>query len=37
LKKIASGELLGAFKVVEQKMIARGIKPRPMKLDNEYS
>jgi hypothetical protein len=37
VKNRTAGELLGAFKVMEQRLIARGLKPRLMRLDNENS
>jgi hypothetical protein len=37
IKDRTSLELLKAFKVMEQKLIARGLKPRLMRLDNEAS
>jgi hypothetical protein len=37
IKNRTSGEFLSAFKVMEQKLISRGLKPRLMKLDNEAS
>jgi hypothetical protein len=37
IKHRTAGDILWAFKVMEQKLIARGLKPRLMKLDNEAS
>jgi hypothetical protein len=37
IKNRTAGEILRAFKVMEQKLITRGLKPRLMKLDNEAS
>jgi hypothetical protein len=37
IKDRAAPELLRAFQVMEQKLVARGLKPKLMKLDNEAS
>jgi hypothetical protein len=37
IKDITAPELLKAFQVMEQELVARGLKPKPMKLDNEAS
>jgi hypothetical protein len=35
--KTTTPELLRAFQVMEQELVARGLKPKLMKLDNEAS
>jgi hypothetical protein len=35
IKDITSSELLGALQVMEQELVARGLKPELMRLDNE--
>jgi hypothetical protein len=37
IKDRTAPELLKAFQVMEQELVARGLKPKPMKLDNEAS
>jgi hypothetical protein len=37
LKDRTAPELLKAFQVMEQELVAKGLKPRLMKLDNEAS
>jgi hypothetical protein len=37
IKDRTAPELLRAFQVMEQELVARGLKPKPMKLDNEAS
>jgi hypothetical protein len=37
IKDITAPELLRAFQVMEQDLVARGLKPKLMKLDNEAS
>jgi hypothetical protein len=34
IKDITAPELFRAFQVMEQEVVARGLKPKPMKLDN---
>jgi hypothetical protein len=37
IKDRTTPELLRAFQVMEQELVARGLKPKLMKLDNEVS
>jgi hypothetical protein len=37
IKERTAAELLRAFQVIEQELVARGLKPELMKLDNEAS